>query len=302
VLLVPSEDAVTRLSRRALLGAAASAAIAPRARADDIPRAPPRAAPPTPILCVSHGSPRLAFDPARYAPVRAWGEELAKRPKPRGILVMTPHFASERLLLGPHARGFAMYNLPPALKRQLPADLDYPSPPSDALASRVRALLPDAAQAEDRRGFDHTTWIPLSHLYPAAGVPVLEIGFPYVHDADLFALGKRLAPLRDEEIVFVASGGVTHNLASLGASEIPAWSKEFDAWTVEKLGTRAYDAIVDWRHKAPAAELAHPDDGGHFRVFLVALGIATSGGASPEARYPVASFEATMSVRSFELT
>jgi 4,5-DOPA dioxygenase extradiol len=292
------------LSRRAVLAAAGGALVL------GAPRVARAAAAPCPVLFVSHGSPRLAIDAARYAPLRAWGRALAVTSgRPRGIVVMTPHFASRRLLLGSTARGFAMYDLPGPLKRQLPPDLDYATPPSEALAVSVERLLHGAfevARVTDRPGFDHTTWIPLRHLFPAADAPVLEVGFPYLPDRELFALGTRLAPLRDEGVVFVASGGMTHNLASMdlrapAGQDVPAWSREFDAWTTESLDAHAVDALLDWRARAPAAELAHPDDGAHFRVLLVALGVASRAAARPRVRYPVTGYESTLSVRGVEL-
>src|SRR5207344_249803 len=135
--------------------------------------------------------------------LRAWGRGIAM---PRGIVVMTPHFAARRLQLGPTGPGFAMYNLPPRFKRLLRQDLDYKTPPSTELGTRIEALLGRALPRSERRGFDHTTWMPLLSLFPAADVPVLELGYPYVPESEAFALGQRLAPLRDEGILFLASG------------------------------------------------------------------------------------------------
>ncbi|HEY8079066.1 MAG TPA: class III extradiol ring-cleavage dioxygenase [Labilithrix sp.] len=280
-----------KLSRRAVL-AGAVATFASRARA--------QTETPAPVLFVSHGAPlMLPGNEARAAELRAWGTKL---PKPRGIVVMTPHFAARRIELGATARGFAMYDLPPAIKRRLPQDLDYPTPPSAALATRVEQLLGPLARAEDRRGFDHTTWMPLLCLFPAADVPVLELGYPYVPERDAFALGKKLAALRDEGILFLASGGMTHNLAAGIAGPPPPFAREFDAWAEEAIAREDADALVDWRAKAPACELAHPDDGGHWRVLLVALGVAL-GGARPARRatFPIAGFEGALSTRCVEL-
>ncbi len=290
------------VSRRAVLGATAGLAL--EAASGGAARAS-QAGDRMPVLFVAHGSPRLPIDPVRSAELHAWG---ARLPRPRGILVMTPHFGSRRLELGATGRGSGMYNMPDWLRRQLPAGLDYPTPPSEPLAARVEQLLsgvePVARTA--RPGFDHTTWMPLSQLYPAADAPVLEISFPYRSDPELFALGRRLAPLRDEGVAIVASGQLTHNLAMAfveGAAPVPAWSREFDQWAAESLRRADVDAIVDWRRKAPAAELAHPDDGGHFRVVVFALGATTASGAGRvEVTFPVQGFEGTMSKRGVQLT
>jgi len=290
------------LSRRALLGGGLLALAASKdAHAGEGTAA---AGAPTPVLYVSHAAPIFAVnDPARIAELRAWGAGLRR---PRGIVVVTPHFASRGMEVGATGRGFAMFDLPPVIKRRIPESLDYPTPPSTELAARLDGLLGPVARAKGRRGFDHTTWMPLLCLFPAADVPVLELAYPYVGDAELFSLGKRLAPLRDEGVMFVASGGMTHNLASAdfsgAAVSPPAWSREFDAWVAERAAARDVDAMVDWRVRAPAQALAHPDDGGHYRVLLLALGVAL-GGRSPASRvaFPVTGFESTLSKRSIEM-
>jgi 4,5-DOPA dioxygenase extradiol len=216
---------------------------------------------------------------------------------------MTPHYGSRRLEVGATGRGFAMYDLPEGIKRRIPPGLTYATPPSEALAARVDALLGAGTPLArgDRGGFDHTTWMPLKCLFPDADVPMLELAYPYVSEAEAFAIGRKLAPLRDEGILFVASGGMTHNLAAMDiGADPPAYAREFDAWASERLATDDADTLIDWRAKAPAANLAHPDDGGHYRVLLFALGVALAGGAA-RATFPITGFEATMSKRSVEL-
>jgi 4,5-DOPA dioxygenase extradiol len=255
-----------------------------------------------PVIYLSHGAPIFAVnDPARIAELRAWGATLAK---PAGILAVTPHYASRRLEVGATGRGLAMYDLPEAFARRIPRGLEYATPPSEALATRVVALLAPRGPTMrgDRRGMDHTTWMPLRCLFPGADVPVLELAYPYVREDDAFAIGRQLAPLRDEGVLVFASGGMTHNLAAMDfESAPPRWASEFDAWAAEAIAGGQVDALVDWRHKAPAALLAHPDDGGHFRVLLIALGVALGGRGSPRVTFPVTGFEATMSKRSVEL-
>ncbi|HWZ92669.1 MAG TPA: class III extradiol ring-cleavage dioxygenase [Polyangiaceae bacterium] len=285
------------MGRRALLGGMASALtlLATSASAEEASSAPP-------VLFVSHGAPNLPLDEPRRSALSAWGKTLSR---PSGIVVMTPHFGTRQLELGATGRGFNMYNMPGWFKKRLPQDLDYATPPSESLAQRVEALCGASERPirAARRGFDHTTWMPLYYLYPGAPAPVLEVSFQYRPDRELFALGRALAPLRREGVVFVASGGMTHNLAHL-TEEVatpPSWSREFDAWASEALEQRNVDALLDWRAKAPAAELAHPDDGGHFRVLLFALGAATAEGGIRKVLFPVSGFDSALSRRSVEL-
>lgn len=288
-------------SRRDVLVGAAAVALSTtstpaRAAADGDARQP--------VVFLGHGSPRLPIDPVRSGELRAWGKTLAK---PRAILAMTPHFGSRRLEIGTTGPGRAMYNMPEWLARQLPSGLDYRTPPAAPLAARVEELLAggEPLVRTDRPGFDHTVWMPLSYLVPAADVPVLELSFPYRSDADIFALGRRLGPLRDEGVLVVASGQLTHNLAAidLGADRpVPPWSAEFDAWAADSLRRHDVDSLLDWRRRAPAAEVAHPDDGGHFRVLVFALGILEgSGGPRAPVTFPVQGFESVMSKRGAQL-
>jgi 4,5-DOPA dioxygenase extradiol len=296
--LLPADS----VSRRALLAGAAGAAIA--AATPSVASA--TTSEPAPVLYVSHGAPIFVVnDSARIAELRAWGTRLAT---PGGIVVMTPHFASRQMQLGATGPGFAMFNVPDAWRSRIPRDLQYATPPSEVLAKRVEALLggPSHVKRADRRGFDHTTWMPLLCLLPAARAPVVELTYPYLQDAELFALGRQLARLRDEGVMFLASGGMTHNLAAIDAeatgAAIPPWSREFDVWAAEAIAAKNADELVDWRHRAPGERIAHPDDGGHYRVLLVALGVAF-GAASAVQRisFPVTGFESTLSKRCVEL-
>ena len=291
MLWLPPEEVV--ITRRAFLSSVAGAIVASSSRRA---LAGPRR---TPVAFVSHGGPMLAIDPVRGPQLRAWGQAM---PKPSGVVALTPHWGSRRLLLGATSRGVAQYDFPRWLASRLPADLRYETPPSDALAARVAALT--GAAPGERAGMDHTTWMPLRHMFPAADVPVLEVSYPYVDDASLFALGHRLAPLRDEGVMLLASGGMTHNLASVDlaapAQAPPSWSREFDAWSAERLDALDADAMIDWRRKAPGADLAHPDDGAHFRVLLVALGAALASG-NAVVRFPSEGFDLGLSMRCVEM-
>jgi len=290
------------ISRRQILSmaaASATAALARRAHAAEGPM---------PCAFVGHGSPRLVVDPVRGPELRAWGVSL---PQPRGVVVLTPHYRARGLSLGHVGQGRGLYSFPESMRSSVPAGLDYPSPDNTALAATVRDLLAPLEPTVDaaRAGFDHTTWMPLHHMLPKADVPVVEIALPFAQEAELFALGRRLAPLRHEGVLILASGNATHNLASISgeaaANASPAqWAADFDAWLAKTLAAKDVAALLDWRARAPSAWLAHPDDGGHYRVLLVALGAAVGGGSTFESvRFPIEGFETpTLSKRCIELS
>jgi 4,5-DOPA dioxygenase extradiol len=113
-------------------------------------------------------------------------------------------------------------------------------------------------------------------MYPDADVPVLQISLPSLDPRALMELGRKLRPLRDEGVLIIGSGFFTHNLAALrevsGTDDRPpSWSAEFDEWGAEMLRTNDIDALLDFRHKAPAAGLAHPRIE-HFAPLFVSLG------------------------------
>lgn len=291
------------ITRRQLLAFGAALAASRRAFAQE-GRMPAR----MPAAYVGHGSPLLATDPVRGAELRAWGATL---PRPTGIVALTPHWRSRGLHIGHLGRGRALRSFPSFMDKMVPRNLDYPSPDNTALAHVVADLLAPLEPTfdADRGGFDHTTWMPLMHLYPGAPAPVVEIAMPFASDQDLFTLGRRLAPLRLQGVLILASGSMTHNLASIGEHTAPhrreapeqiPWATAFDDWASRTLAARDVASLLDWRSKAPNAELAHPDDGGHFRVMFVALGAVGEGGTT---RFPVQGFEGgSQSKRCVELT
>jgi 4,5-DOPA dioxygenase extradiol len=218
-------------------------------------------------------------------------------------VALTPHYRARGLRIGHIGKGRGLYSFPPGLAQRLPAHLDYPSPDNQELAHLVADLLAPLEPTFDqgREGFDHTVWMPLMHLFPAADVPVVEIALPFAQEKELFALGHRLAPLRHHGVFILGSGNLTHNLATMDVPSAPEFAA-FDAWTHETLAKGDVASLLDWRRRAPHADLVHPDDGGHFRVLLVALGAVAQGDTFASARFPVEGFEAaTLSKRCVEL-
>ncbi len=293
-----SPEGEAMISRRNLLAFGATALATRRLLADEARLVP--------AAYVAHGSPMLAVDAKRGAELRAWA---ASMPKPTGIVALTPHWRSRGVRIGHVGRGHALYSFPEFMKRNLPANLDYVTPDNAELAHVVSDLLAPLEPSFDgaRAGFDHTVWMPLMHMFPNADVPVVEIALPFMNDSDLFALGRRLSLLRHRGVLVLASGNATHNLAAMDFGAPPAtkpapWAEAFDAWTQKTLASRDVPQLIDWRARAPSAELAHPDDGGHFRVMLVALGAVARGDSFASPKFPISGFDgATQSNLCVEL-
>ena len=157
-------------------------------------------------------------------------------------------------------------------------ELTWPAPGDPALAARVQALLegagfPTAKDAE--RGFDHGTFVPLKVAFPEARIPVVQLSLvagldPAVH----LAMGRALAPLRDEGVLIVGSGMTYHNLRSFGSQSAPV-AEAFDAWLCEATTSSPAERdrrLTAWT-KAPAARLAHPREE-HLIPLMVCAGAA----------------------------
>jgi 4,5-DOPA dioxygenase extradiol len=144
---------------------------------------------------------------------------------------------------------------------------------------------------EPARGLDHGAYVPLVEMYPAADVPVLQVSLPTLDPQELFALGRKLAPLRREGILVVGSGFLTHNLRSMDFrpdAPVPGWAAEFDAWTADVLARRDVDALLDYRQRAPGVRQALPTHE-HFVPVIVALGSAIDDAAATPS-FPISGF------------
>lgn len=242
----------------------------------------------TPTLFVSHGAPTLATDRLRGGRLRQWGASL---PRPRAVLIVSAHWEATPTLLGAVRRLPLLHDyagFPAELQR-----LRYDAPPAPALADDVRALLGASVAEAPDRPWDHGVWVPLLHMLPDATTPVLQLSLP--SGAGLkgaFDLGHALAPLRDEGVLILGSGGAVHNLGRLdwrGAGPPPPWAVEFEDWLRAAVAARDVDALLDARRRAPGLALAHPTLE-HFLPLLVALGAASSAPAEP-VTFPVEGWE-----------
>ncbi len=226
-----------------------------------------------PTIFLAHGSPFLLDDAAWVAQLADWARAL---PRPDAILMLSAHWEQKPVTVGATRTTPLVYDFYGFPARYY--DVHYPAPGAPALARRVRELLgrSQPVAEEPARGLDHGAYVPLVAMYPEADVPVLQVSLPTLEPAALFELGRALAPLRDERVLIVGSGFLTHNLRAWDRSEHPAtppWASEFDAWAADVIARRDVDALLDYRRRAPGVRLALPTHE-HFVPSLVALGAA----------------------------
>ncbi len=232
-----------------------------------------------PALYLGHGAPPLVDDPLWVVQLEAWARGL---PRPRAILMVSAHWESAPLTIGAIGNGVPLvYDFGGFAERYYRAR--YPSPGAPGLAAQVRGLLSGKEPVADLpgRGLDHGAYVPLTVMYPDAGIPVLQISMPSLDPERLLAIGQALRPLRDEGILIIGSGFLTHGLPFLRDFRFdappPGWSAEFDHWAAEALDSGDLDALANFRSE-PAARYAHPTTE-HFAPLFVALGAGADGPA-----------------------
>lgn len=229
-----------------------------------------------PSLFVSHGAPTLILE---NGPTCDFLRGLGASPeRPRAVIAVSAHWETKDPSVSAASRPATIHDFhgfPEALYR-----MKYPAPGSPELAERAAALLTQngiANHVDAERGLDHGAWVPLMLMYPDADIPVLQLSVqPHRDPAHHLAVGRALAPLRNEGILILGSGGAVHNLRALawnrhGAPE--AWAEGFDDWLVQKVDRGALDDLVNYRERATGAVQAHPRDE-HFLPLFVALGAA----------------------------
>jgi 4,5-DOPA dioxygenase extradiol len=233
---------------------------------------------PLPALYIGHGAPPLLDDPVWSGQLAAWARDL---PRPTAILIVSAHWESAPVSLT--ASGAPLvYDFGGFAPKYY--QMTYETPDATQLAQRVAAMMPDGEPVHQHhsRGLDHGAWVPLKIMFPEADVPVLQMSLPTDDPQRLMRLGERLRPLREEGVLIIGSGFLTHGLPFLTDwsidAAVPGWSKDFDLWAADALSRGDVDLLSDYRAKAPGMPYAHPTVE-HYTPLFVTLGAATAADA-----------------------
>ncbi len=251
-----------------------------------------------PVLFVGHGSPMNAIEDNTWS--QGFRALAGMLPRPRAILSVSAHWFVPGTFTTGNPRPETIHDFggfPQAL-----FDMQYPAPGDAALAERVVRLLgPERASVRTDWGLDHGTWTVLHYLVPAADCPVVQLSIdqrrpPAAH----LALGRALAPLRDEGVLVMGSGNITHNLRHAfstlrsGDRSTPPWARSFDAEVTHAVEQHDGDALARLV-ETDAGRMSHPTLD-HYLPLLYAVGAAE---ASDPVRFPVTGFDlGSLSMRS----
>jgi 4,5-DOPA dioxygenase extradiol len=253
-----------------------------------------------PAIYLGHGAPTLLEDDLWPVELAGWARSI---PRPKEILIVSAHWQSAPLTIGavtPAPLVYDFYGFPERYYQ-----VRYDSPGAPELGAKVKGLMPAGETVSERptRGLDHGAYVPLIAMYPEADIPVLQMSMPDLEPEHLFEIGRRLAPLRDEGVLIVGSGFMTHGLPFIhqywdGRPGAPEWSKEFDVWAAERLASGDVDGLFDFRNRAPGMPYAHPTVE-HFAPLFVALGASTDPSEAPD--FTIEGYWLGLAKRSFQV-
>lgn len=246
---------------------------------------PPSSGGRMPALYLGHGAPTLVDDAVWPVQLAQWSAAL---PRPKAILVVSAHWEEAPVTLGATTSVPLVYDFWGFPERYY--QVQYPAPGAPELARRVGLLLsPVTRVAQDpERGLDHGAYVPLTVMYPDADIPVLQMSMPSEDPRVLVEVGRRLAPLRDEGVLIVGSGFMTHSFdairrSRMGMPGVPSPLAEFDAWAAEALAGNDLDTLLDYRVTAPGLAYAHPTVD-HFVPLFIAVGASLDDNAEAKTR------------------
>lgn len=241
-----------------------------------------------PVVFVPHGGgPMPLLGDMNHRELTHFMQSLAADlPRPQAIVVITAHWEEELLSISDSpAPGmmFDYYGFPPESY-----EFSYPAPGNPVLAKQIQQLLLAQnieARLDNQRGYDHGTFVPLMLIYPAADIPVVQLSLLSSLDpAAHIAIGKALAPLREQGVLIVGSGMSFHNMRAFFSSDpaIRGRSETFDHWLNETLSSEALAAtereqrLTHWAD-APQGRFCHPREE-HLLPLLVCFGAASHSG------------------------
>lgn len=232
-----------------------------------------------PALFLGHGSPMNVLEENIYT--ETWRELGKTLPRPKAIIAVSAHWYTRGTAVTVMEKPRTIHDFggfPQAL-----FDTHYPAPGSPALAQQVAdALAPVAVELDREWGFDHGSWGVLIKMYPDADIPVVQLSVdgtrpPAYH----YELGRKLAALREQGIMIVASGNVVHNLRMVrwgGDAAAYPWAESFNQYVRDNLsweGESEQHPLVNFmQHEGAALSNPTPE---HYLPLLYVLGARAAG-------------------------
>jgi 4,5-DOPA dioxygenase extradiol len=229
-----------------------------------------------PVLFLGHGSPMNAIEDNEF--VQGFKKIAQTLPTPTAILCISAHWFTKGTMvtamdMPPTIHDFGGF--PKAL-----FDVQYPAKGSPQLAQETKKLLhPTLVELDDKWGLDHGAWSVITHLYPKANIPVIQLSIDHTEEAEYhFNLAKKLNTLRHKGILIIGSGNIVHNLGLVDFQNINTndygydWAKEAKATVNTHLLNGNFKPLMQYKKLSKALQLAIPTPE-HYLPLIYALGL-----------------------------
>ncbi|MBX3289226.1 MAG: 4,5-DOPA dioxygenase extradiol [Acidobacteria bacterium] len=231
----------------------------------------------TPVIFFGHGSPMNALGDNAYT--RGWNEIGRSMQKPDAILCVSAHWYIPAVAVTAMESPRTIHDFGGFPQKLY--EVQYPAPGSPALADRVADLLKEKVDVvrDDRRwGLDHGTWSVLCHVFPDADIPVIQLSLNENEPAEYhYELAKKLAPLRDENVLIIGSGNIVHNLHAYawGKHDVEPfdWAERFEALAREAILSGDHAPLINYQALGRDAKLSAPTPD-HYLPLLYVLALA----------------------------
>jgi len=213
-----------------------------------------------PAIFIGHGNPMNALASNQYTD--GWRQLGQRVPTPRAIVCVSAHWYVPTVAVTAMRQPRTIHDFG-GFPRELYA-VSYPAPGSPELAQRVASLLaPLPVELDHGWGLDHGTWSVLTHVYPDAAIPVIQLSIDETREAaDHYQIASRLAPLRDDGVLILGSGNIVHNLHAYAWGNHSAaaydWAGRFERLARQLLADGDFEPLVDYESLGPDALLSAP--------------------------------------------
>jgi 4,5-DOPA dioxygenase extradiol len=244
---------------------------------------------PMPAIFFGHGNPMNAVQ--HNAWTQAWAAIGNGIPRPKAILCVSAHWYLPATLVTAQEQPRTIHDFG-GFPREL-YEIKYPAEGDPALANRVKDLLaPLPVELDTRWGLDHGTWSVLRHVFPEADVPVIQLSIDETQPAAFhYDVGKRLASLRDEDVLIIGSGNLVHNLHAYawGRQQVEPldWAVRFEERTRELLLARDHNPLIAYETLGRDAILSIPTPD-HYLPLLYVIAQMNEG---EQISFPVEGFD-----------
>ncbi len=244
---------------------------------------------PMPAIFFGHGNPMNALRSNAFT--AGWASIGAAVPRPKAVLSLSAHWYVRATAVTAMRRPPTIHDFGGFPERLY--EFQYPAPGDSTLASRVRDLLaPVPVTLDQQWGLDHGTWSVLAHVIPRADIPVVQLSIDATQAAEFhYEIGKRLVPLRDEEVLVIGSGNLVHNLSAYMWREPDRepydWALRFEQRVRQLLVSGDHASLFAYETLGSEAMLSCPTPD-HYLPLLYVVGLRRDG---EPVSFPVEGFD-----------